>query len=117
MYLTQLVLLVFYFICWSLGIGIVQKWCDRECFEDGHKVTREKYYEYLKELLLPVRMDGSAARPGDLISKGVANGHKSAMRYLYISQCLADGVVPNVKGVFKDERIRGLIKEYNARYV
>ncbi|OAQ32780.1 hypothetical protein K457DRAFT_15852 [Linnemannia elongata AG-77] len=85
--------------------SIFKKWCDRERFKDG----------YMKELLPPLRIDGSAVRASDLISRPVANRHKSAIRYLYISQCLADGVVPNVKDVLKDERIEELMEEYIAR--
>ncbi|KAF9540279.1 hypothetical protein EC957_004438 [Mortierella hygrophila] len=95
--------------------AIFMKWCKRERFEDGHKVTREKYYEYMKELLFPPSIDGSDAHPIGVVSRPVAYAHKSALRYLYISQCLADGVVPNFKGVLHDERIEGLIKEYQAR--
>ncbi|KAF9136725.1 hypothetical protein BGX30_010918 [Mortierella sp. GBA39] len=95
--------------------AVFMKWCKRERFEDGHKVTPEKYYGYMKELLFPPRMDGSGAPVSGVISRAVANAHKSALRYLYIGQCLADGVVPNIKGVLKDERIEGLIKEYQTR--
>ena len=110
----------------------VQDWCNRKQFKDGDLVTREKYLDYITELIfpqvhhskddprlsvLPLRINATTRHEGDLPGRVKVNGHKSAVRYLYIEQCIRDGVTPNIKGVLKNRDIQAITEIFNERFV
>ncbi|KAG0275183.1 hypothetical protein BGZ95_009104, partial [Linnemannia exigua] len=106
-----------------------EEWCERHLFGDGDKVTPEKFQAYWREFvsphvyrdsnpsksILPFRVNTSEYYDGELPRKSMAIGHRSAVRYLYIDQCIRNGVTPDIDSVFRTQEIRALTTEYFSR--
>ncbi|KAG0218295.1 hypothetical protein BGX33_007800 [Mortierella sp. NVP41] len=105
-------------------------WCLRKRVEGGDKVTREKFLVYMQELLfhhihrdhenphlsiLPLRINATIAYDGELPSRTKVNAHIAGVKYLYIEQCLHDGIRPDIKGTIKTNEVLALTAEFYER--
>ncbi|KAK3844550.1 MAG: hypothetical protein J3R72DRAFT_521935 [Linnemannia gamsii] len=109
-------------------LSYFKEWCIRKEYTDGDWVTREKYIAYAKEItapqshtdndiprlsVKPLFVKSRIGRSAQRASLSTVENYLRAVRVLYKSQCLVDGIIPNVvEGLGKAE-IDAIMKDYD----
>ncbi|KAG0270893.1 hypothetical protein BGZ95_001384 [Linnemannia exigua] len=106
----------------------MREWCIRKEYTDGDWVTREKYIAYAKELTAPqshtdndtprLSIKPLFVRPrigqnAQRASLGTVESYLRAVRVLYKSQCLVDGIIPNPDEGLGKAEVDATLKDYD----
>ncbi|KAF9130221.1 hypothetical protein BGW39_003315 [Mortierella sp. 14UC] len=104
-------------------------WCIRKEYTDGDWVTREKFVAYARELtapqshtdndiprlsVKPLFVKSRDRRSFRRASTSTVEAYMRAVRALYKSQCLVDGIIPNLDEDLGKNEVDSIMKDYDT---